>query len=225
MTVVPLGEPMFSERMASGLLEPPEVTFPVSGIETLVAPVDERTRLPLRAPTEALETIRTLRVALALPEVWAMVAVESQVEPPLIEYSKPLTASMEMSALRLVPVTPRLWEAEELPAVVEKGVKVPLVEIAGALGSVTVKDWELVADSSPTVTVMGPLVAPAGTVAVRLEVLVTEILVDAVPLKETVVFPATKLFPVMVTDVPTWPVVGVMLVIVGAVGEEADAVT
>jgi hypothetical protein len=132
---------------------------------------------------------------------------------------------MEMSALRLVPVTPRLWEAEELPAVVEKGVKVPLVEIAGALGSVTVKDWELVADSSPTVTVMGPLVAPAGTVAVRLEVLVTEILVDAVPLKETVVFPATKLFPVMVTDVPTWPVVGVMLVIVGAVGEEADAVT
>ena len=103
-----------------------------------------------------------------------------------------------------------------------KEVKLPVVERTGAPGMVTVKE-ALTADSLPTVTVMGPVVAPVGTMAVRLVLLVKVGVAANVPLKETVAFEA-KFVPVMVTGVPTGPEVGEMLVIVGAVGED-EAVT
>jgi hypothetical protein len=64
------------------------------------------------------------------------------------------------------------------------------------------------------VTAIGPVVAPAGTVAVIfVDDLTTK--VAMVPLKVTAVAPV-KLLPLMVTDVPTGPLVGEMLLMIGA---------
>jgi len=63
-------------------------------------------------------------------------------------------------------------------------------------------------------TLIGPVVAPAGTVAVIfLDELTTK--VAAFPLKLTAVAPL-KLIPLMETDLPTGPLVGEKLVITGA---------
>src|SRR5580765_906009 len=71
--------------------------------------------------------------------------------------------------------------------------------------------------SPPTVTTTLPVVAPAGTGATML---VADQLVGVavVPLKRTVLVPcvAPKFVPVIVTDVPTGPVVGDKLVMLGA---------
>src|SRR5262245_66671367 len=68
----------------------------------------------------------------------------------------------------------------------------------------------------PTVTTTLPVVAPAGT---GTAMLVADQLVGAavVPLKVTVLVPcvAPKLVPVIVTDAPTAPLVGLRVVIVG----------
>jgi hypothetical protein len=77
----------------------------------------------------------------------------------------------------------------------------------------TVKLVVLVAEPSAVVTLMGPVVAPAGTVAVIL-VALTTLNVAAVPLKVTAVAPV-KFVPVIVTVVPTGPKVGVNEAIVG----------
>jgi hypothetical protein len=63
------------------------------------------------------------------------------------------------------------------------------------------------------VTLMGPVVAPAGTVA-TICVAVFDVIVAVVPLNFTDVAPV-RFVPVMVTEVPTGPVVGVNDVIVG----------
>ena len=67
-----------------------------------------------------------------------------------------------------------------------------------------------------TVTTTLPEVAPAGTVTVMLVSLQLET-VAAVPLKVTVLLPcvAPKFVPAMVTGVPTGPVLGVRLLMVG----------
>lgn len=80
----------------------------------------------------------------------------------------------------------------------------------------TVKPVALVAVLQPTVTVMPPVVAPAGTVVVML-VVVLAVTVAAMPLKVTVLFAGVvlKSVPVMVTVVPIVPVVGVKLEIPG----------
>ncbi len=81
----------------------------------------------------------------------------------------------------------------------------------------TVKVWPLLA-RPPTVTTTLPVVAPAGT---GTTMLVADQLVGVavVPLNVTVLVPfvAPKFVPVIVTDVPTGPLVGVRLVTVGAV--------
>jgi len=71
----------------------------------------------------------------------------------------------------------------------------------------------LVAVPAGLVTVMGPVVAPAGTVAV-IWMEVTTVNVALTPLKLTLVVPM-KLVPVMVTEVPTGPDVGVKLEMMG----------
>jgi hypothetical protein len=81
----------------------------------------------------------------------------------------------------------------------------------------TVNDEELVIVWPLTVTVTAPVVAPAGTVVVRL-VAEDWVTVAAIPLKLTMLLEAVELkfTPSMVTVEPTVPLVGVKLVILGA---------
>ena len=85
--------------------------------------------------------------------------------------------------------------------------------IVGDPLGVTVKLFALVADPLPFVTVMVPVVADGGTVAVIwLAEFTTKLALD--PLKTTDLVPA-KFVPVMVTLVPEGPLVGENDVIVG----------
>src|SRR5437764_398983 len=85
------------------------------------------------------------------------------------------------------------------------------LEIVGGL--MTVKLAALLAVPSEVVTLIGPLVAPAGTVAV-IAVAEPTVKLALVPLNSTALAPV-KLVPLMVTLVPTGPLLGVKLVIVG----------
>jgi hypothetical protein len=78
---------------------------------------------------------------------------------------------------------------------------------------VTVKLDALVAVPSSVVTTMGPVIAPAGTVAVIVPELLT-VNVAALPPNETVVAPV-KFVPVIVTPVPTAPIAGAKEVMAG----------
>src|SRR5712691_13134574 len=87
--------------------------------------------------------------------------------------------------------------------------------IVGAeLATVTVKLLELLAVPPGVVTLIAPLVAPLGTVAV---ICVSELTVQeaAAPLKATAVAPVTC-EPLIVTAVPTGPLAGLNELIVGA---------
>ena len=92
----------------------------------------------------------------------------------------------------------------------------PLVGVKLVMaGEVTVKLVALVADPLGVLTLMVPVVAPAGTVAVAVVALTPVKVTAAEPLKLTALRPV-RLVPVMVTEVPTGPLVGVKLVMVGA---------
>src|SRR2546425_78824 len=78
----------------------------------------------------------------------------------------------------------------------------------------TVKLLALVAVPPEVVTLMGPVVAPLGTVA-EIEVEEFTVKLALVPLNRTAEAPV-KFVPLSVTGVPTGPLVGVKLVIVGA---------
>jgi hypothetical protein len=77
----------------------------------------------------------------------------------------------------------------------------------------TVKFVVDVVDPPALVTVIGPIVAPLGTVAVTVFVDFTVNAAD-VPLNDTLVAP-TKLLPEIVTFWPTFPLVGVNLATTG----------
>src|SRR3989442_1705909 len=79
--------------------------------------------------------------------------------------------------------------------------------------AVTVKLLALVAVPAEVVTRIGPVVAPLGTLAV-IWVFEFTVKVAVVPLKVTAVAPV-KLVPLIVTVVPTGPLVGVKELIVG----------
>src|SRR5206468_3657867 len=83
-------------------------------------------------------------------------------------------------------------------------------------GGMTVKLVLLVPVPADVVTLSGPVVAPAGTVAWITVVDVTVKVVALVPLKLTAVTPV-KFVPLMVTFAPTGPLVGAKLVMVGPV--------
>lgn len=82
-------------------------------------------------------------------------------------------------------------------------------------GTITVKLEPLLA-TPPTVTTTFPVVAPAGTGTAML-VPLHAVGVPAVPLNVTVLVPCVvpKFVPATVTEVPTAPDVGVMLVMLG----------
>jgi hypothetical protein len=97
---------------------------------------------------------------------------------------------------------------------------VPMEPLAGeklVIEGVTVKSDDDVAVRLPTVTLIGPVVAPDGTVA-TISVLVALVTVAEVPLNATELLAAVvlKFAPVMVTDVPAVPLDGEKLEMVGA---------
>src|SRR6266513_1596783 len=114
-----------------------------------------------------------------------------------------LLNSTAVAPLKLVPLIVTLVPTGPLP-----GVK---LEIVGGL--MTVKLAALLAVPSEVVTLIGPLVAPAGTVAV-IAVAEPTVKLALVPLNSTALAPV-KLVPLIVTLVPTGPLPGVKLVIVG----------
>jgi len=110
-----------------------------------------------------------------------------------------------VAPVKLVPVM-----LTDVPTGPLRGVKPVIV----GPGAVTVKLAALAPVPPGVVTLMGPLVAPAGTVAV-IEMAELTVKEDAlVPLNLTAVAPV-KFVPVMLTDVPTGPLVGVKPEIVG----------
>ena len=115
----------------------------------------------------------------------------------------------KVTAVAPVKLVPVIVTVDPLPALV--GINEVIV---GA--GITLKLVELVAVWPPTVTVIAPVVAPEGTEVVML-VLVLVVTVALVPLNITVLFAALalKFVPVIVTDVPTGPLVGLKLVMVG----------
>jgi hypothetical protein len=110
-----------------------------------------------------------------------------------------------------------------VPLIVTEVPTGPLVgendEMTGA--AITVKFEPLVAVPSGVVTLIGPVVAPEGTCAV-IFVLEFPVNVADVPLNLTVVAPMRSP-PLMVTDVPTPPLVGENDEIVGAAAHDAGA--
>src|SRR6266568_4179458 len=99
--------------------------------------------------------------------------------------------------------------------------RMPVVGEKEVITGTSVKICVLVTLVVDFVTEIGPLTAPFGTVAV---ICVSEATVNGaeVPLKATAVAPV-KLLPVMVTDVPTGPVVGVNDKIRSGVPADPDA--
>ena len=83
---------------------------------------------------------------------------------------------------------------------------------------VTVKESELVAAPAEVVNVIGPVIAPWGTMAV-IAVEVTELMIAVAPLNATLLSDGVAeltFVPVMVTAVPTGPLAGENPVMVGA---------
>src|SRR5438309_8576365 len=124
-----------------------------------------------------------------------------------------LTLKVALTALKVTAVAP----LKLVPLIVTTVPTAPLVGvklvIVGAL-AVTVKLLLLVAVPPGVVTPIGPLVAPLGTVAV-IEVAELTLKAALTPLKATALAPV-KLVPLMLTLVPTGPLAGVKLLIVGA---------
>jgi hypothetical protein len=134
----------------------------------------------------------------------------------LVELQLVGAAATPLNVTVLVPwLPPKLLPVivTEVPIAPEVGLR--LVMLGG--GNVTVKPTALLA-TPPTVTTTFPVVAPAGTGTAMLVALqfVGE---AAVPLNVTVLVPceAPKFDPLMVTQVPTTPDVGLKLVMLGTV--------
>src|SRR6267142_144278 len=147
--------------------------------------------------------------------------------PPTVTTTLPVVAPLGTDAAMLValqlvvvavvplkvtaPVVPKL--APVMVTAVPTGPVIGFRLVMAGADEVTVKFTPLLA-IPPTVTTTLPVVAPPGTDATML-VALQLVVVAVVPLKVTVpVVP--KLVPVMVTAVPTGPVVGFRLVMAGA---------
>src|SRR6266850_584546 len=111
-----------------------------------------------------------------------------------------------------VPVVPKLVPV--MVTAVPTGPEIGFRLVMAGAEEVTVKVTPLLA-TPPTVTTTLPVVAPLGTDATMLVALQLVVLA-VVPLKVTVSVVVPKFVPVMVTAVPTGPVVGFRLVMAGA---------
>ena len=151
------------------------------------------------------------------------------VPPAVVTLITPVVAPGGTVAVRVVPFTtakvgaftPLKRTAEVVPKSVPVSVTLvptgPLVGVKLAMvgaGAVTVKLLLLTAVPLAVVRLTGPVLAPAGTVAVTLVADTPLNTVAATPLKRTAVTPP-RLVPVMVTLVPTGPLVGAKEVMTG----------
>jgi hypothetical protein len=160
----------------------------VNATPLLATPLTVTTTLPVVAP---VGTFATMLVALQLEAVAAV---------PLN-----VTVLVPCVAPKFVPVI-----VTDVPTAPEVGLRLVMPGVAS-----TVKVAPLL--TTPlTVTTTLPVVAPVGTFATIL-VALQLVIVAAVPLNVTVLVPcvAPKFVPVIVTDVPTVPDVGLRLVIAG----------
>jgi hypothetical protein len=193
---------------------------------TPVAPVKFVPLIVTLLPTGPLVGVKLVIVGGALTTVKLFVLVA--VPPGVLTLSGPVvapagtvawiavaevTVKLALTALNATPVAPLKFVpliVTLLPTGPLVGVK--LVIVGGAL--TTVKLFVLVAVPPGVLTLSGPVVAPAGTVA---WIAVAELTVKLAlsPLKLTAVAPV-KFVPLIVTLVPTGPLVGVKPVIVGA---------
>jgi len=127
------------------------------------------------------------------------------------ELTVKLVAATPPNFTEVAPVKPVPWIVTEVPTGPLVGVKDVIV---GAV--VTVKSDALVAVPPGVVTVILPVTAPVGTVAVtRVPAPFTENVVAATPPNFTEVAPP-KFVPLIVTEVPTGPLVGLNELMVGA---------
>jgi len=173
---------------------PPESTVKLTPL--LCTPETVTTTFPVVAP---LGTAATILVAPQLVGVTA-VPLNVSVLSPCVEP-------------KLLPVT-----VTTVPGVPDAGLRLVMLGIGS-----TVNASPLLA-TPPTVTTMFPVVAPLGTGTTML-VALQLVGVAVVPLNLTVLVPcvAPKFVPVIVTDVPTAPDVGLTLVMLGVVPEPAAA--
>jgi hypothetical protein len=122
-------------------------------------------------------------------------------------------AAVLLNTTVLVP-----WLAPKLvPAIVTTAPTGPALGVRLEMPGVSRTVNETPALATPlTVTTTGPVVAPAGT-GTLIEVAAQVVGVAGVPLNLTVLVPcvAPKFVPLIVTEVPTAPEVGVKLVMVG----------
>src|SRR5204863_259692 len=186
----------------------------------------------------AVKLIGELLVGSAWPAAWSIVTVGGVVSPTVklaallavppgvVTLIGPLVAPAgtvvviavaELTVkLALVPLNSTAGAPVKLvPLMVTLVPTGPLwaVKLVGVVGSPTVKLAALLAVPPGVVTLIGPLVAPAGTVAV---IAVAELTVKlALTLLNSTALAPVKLVPLMVTLVPTGPLPGVKLVIVG----------
>src|SRR5271170_926431 len=163
----------------------------------LATPLTVTTTLPVVAP---VGTVATIKVALQLPIVVAVVPLNCTVLEPWVEP-------------KFVPVI-----VTDEPTAPDVGDRLVML---GA--DTTVNDDPLLA-TLLTVTTTLPVVAPVGTVATIEVAPQLPIVVAVVPLNFTVLVPCVepKFVPVIVTDAPTAPVVGDKLVMLG-VGSTVNA--
>ncbi len=180
-------------------------TGPLVGVK-LVTVGGETVKVPLLVPVKAptvteifpvvapLGTLTTSCVAVAVVGVAAVVPLN-------------LTVLFAAVVLKFVPVIVTVVPIGPL-------VGVKLVTVGGD----TVKLVLLVPVNVLTVTVIVPVVAPLGTFTTNFVVVAELGTAVAIPLNLTVLLDgvALKFVPLIVTDVPTGPLVGVKLVIVGA---------
>jgi len=227
--VVTLSGPLVAPAGTVAWIAVAEVTVKVALVPlnaTAVAPVKLVPLMVTLVPTGPLVGEKFAIVgALTTVKLLALVAVP----PDAVTLNGPLvapagtvawmavsevTAKLALTPLNATAVAPVKLE----PVIVTLVPTGPLVgekpAIVGALGALaTVKELALVAVPPGVVTVRDPVVAPVGTV-VWMVVSEATVKVALVPLNATAVAPV-KLDPLMVTLVPTGPLVGEKLVIAG----------
>ena len=155
---------------------------------------------------DAKKTTVKLVALVAVPSgvVTAMASVVAPVGTVAVMEVSETTAKLAGTPLNLTAVAP----VKFVPVIVTTVPTGPLAGVKEVMAGVTVK--RVVVIKGPllgVMTVMGPVVAPAGTVAV-MEVSETTVKLAASPLNLTAVAPV-KFVPVIVTTVPTGPKIGV----------------
>src|SRR5207247_2499415 len=200
---------------------------------TALAPVKLVPLIVTLVPTGPLAGVKLVTVGgLMTVKLLALLAVPSGVVTPIgplvapagtvavIVVAEP-TVKLAFVPLNCTPVTP----VKFVPLIVTLVPTGPLagVKLVIVGGLITVKLPALLAVPREVVTLIGPVVAPLGTVA-AIDVAEVTVKLALVPSNSTALAPV-KLVPLMVTLVPTGPLAGVKLVMVGGLALETVTVT